>query len=240
MIRRKNREIEKKKDDAGQGKDSRLKWKPRSWIRLLLILVILITAGSICWKIRHMSGSDVAEKGKDFLIGREGGVVTVTESVLEKSVKRSEMYTAEYPYNGYAVVYEEDEETVKYYTAYEGTVKAGIDVSKIQVFLDKEAGIIIIRLPQITVAEPWVDPGTMEYIFENEKYNTETVAQEAYKAALADLSERVSADTKLADTAAENAKISAKALVEPWVNQVDEDVTYRVEVLLYGEGNEDE
>lgn len=235
MIKLKNR----KRDDKNQEKTRKPKMEISIRIPILLLFIIAI-AGGLIWKVSHIAGSDIAEKGNKFLVGEEGKVTTVTESVLEKSVKRSNMYTAEYPYNGYTTVYDDGQETVKYYAAYEGTVKAGIDVSKIKVFLDEATGTIIIQLPEVIVAEPWVNPGTMEYIFENEKYNTETVAQEAYKAALADLSERISADTKLAESAAENAKISARALVEPWVNQMGGGEKYSVTVLLYGEEDEDE
>lgn len=229
---------ERKRYDKNQEKTRKPKKEIRIRIPIVLILIIAI-AGGMFWKVSHIIRSDASEQGNNFLVGEEGRVTTVTESILEKSVKRSNMYTAEYPYNGYTTVYNDDQKTVKYYVAYEGTVKAGIDVSKIEVFLDKAAGIIIIRLPEIVVAEPWVNPGTMEYIFESEKYNTETVAQEAYKAALADLSERISGDTRLAESAAENAKISARALVEPWVNQIGGEEQYSVTVLIYGEEDED-
>lgn len=229
----------RKRNDNNQEKEKSPERHIRARMRAVLVLVIAL-AGGLVWRGSHTAGSDAAGKGNKLLVGEEGKVTTVTESVLEKSVKRSRMYTAEYPYNGYVTVYDDDKETVKYYAAYEGTVKAGIDVSKITVFLDEETGTIIIRLPEATVAEPWVNPGTMEYIFENEKYNTETVAQEAYRAALADLSERIHEDTKLAESAAENAKISARALIEPWVNQMDEGEKYTVTVLIYGEESKDE
>lgn len=230
---------DRKKDDKNPEKEKKPKQKFKIRIRLMLIIIVTAIAGSLIWKVSHIAGTDIAEKGNNFFVGEEGGVATVTESTLEKSVKRSKMYTAEYPYNGYTAVYGDDRETIKYYVAYEGMVKAGIDVSQIKVSLEEESGTILIRLPEVTVEKPWVNPGTMEYIFEDEKYNTETVAQEAYRAALADLEERVSADTKLVDTARETAEISAKALVEPWVNQRNDGMEYTVKVLSYRE-EEDE
>lgn len=235
MIKLKDR----KRYDKNQEKTRKPKKEIRIRIPIMMMLIIAI-AGGMFWKVSHIIRSDASEQGNHFLVGEDGKVTTVTESVLEKSVKRSNMYTAEYPYNGYTTVYDDDQETVKYYVAYEGTVKAGIDVSKIKVFLDEATGTIIIQLPEVIVAEPWVNPGTMEYIFENEKYNTETVAQEAYKAALADLSERIAADARLAELASENAKISARALIEPWVNQMGGGEQYSVRILIYGEEGEDE
>lgn len=75
----------------------------------------------------------------------------------------------------------------------------------------------------------------MEYIFEDEKYNTETVAQEAYRAACEDLAERARVDTDIRANAEESAKAAEKALVEPWVNQMERGTEYTVKVLAYGE-----
>lgn len=225
----------RKKEDEGKEKGTEPKRKVTGWVRVPLIFIITAIAGGLFWKANHTAREDLAEKGKRFFTGEEGEVATVTESLLERSVKRSRLYTAEYPYNGYTSVYEEDQKTVKYYVAYEGIVKAGIDVSKIEVSLDEETGTIYILLPEITVGKPWVDPGTLDYIFEDDKYNTETVAQESYKAASADLEERASADTKLMDAAAENVKISAKALAEPWLDEWDDGAEYTVMVLIAGE-----
>lgn len=230
----------RKKEEGKREKGGRPEWKISGRIQTVLICIIMAAAGGLFWKASRTAGSGLAEKGNQFFAGEEGEVATVTESLLERSVKRSRLYTAEYPYNGYTAVYGEDRETVKYYVAYEGRVKAGIDVSKIEVSLEEETRTILIWLPEVKVEEPWVDPGTMEYIFEDDKYNTETAAQESYKAALADLKERVSGDTKLMDTAAENAKISAIALAEPWLDGLGDGVEYTVKVLFGGEERDGE
>lgn len=171
---------------------------------------------------------------KDDIIGEEGKVYTINRSTLEQVVKTSTLYTAEYPYNGYAAV-KKGNGDVKYYVAYEGKVKAGIDVTKIEVSMDEETRVITIRLPQVVVEEPMVDAGTLEYIFVKDKYNTETVAQEAYKEAIADLSVRVQEDDSIVKSATETAKAAERAMVEPWVNQIDPDVQYEVVVLGFGE-----
>ena len=85
------------------------------------------------------------------------------------------------------------------------------------------------------IEEPVVDSGRMQYIFTKKKYETETVTQEAYKKAIEDLKEKVNADDSIVATATESAKAAEKALIEPWVNQVDSDRQYEVIVLGYGE-----
>lgn len=181
--------------------------------------------------------SSAVDSVEEAVLGQDGKVYTVTETSLEEVVTTGKLYTAEYPYNGYTAVYDEEagDGTIKYYVAYRGMVKAGIDVSKIQVTLEKDSNRIIVRLPEVEIEEPVVDSGRMQYIFTKKKYETETVTQEAYKKAIEDLKEKVNADDSIVATATESAKAAEKALIEPWVNQVDSDRQYEVIVLGYGE-----
>lgn len=210
------------------------KLKPGQIIKIIAAAALILVLGiaAVLVKKYFFSGTDnFLEKN---IIGEEGKVTTVTESTLEAVIKKSQLYTAAYPYNGYATVLDEDG-NVKYYVAYEGTVKAGIDVTQITVTVDEENAVIIIRLPEVRIEDPIVDAGTMEYIFKKEKYNTETVAEEAYRYAEADLAERVMEDADIKACATESAKAAERAMVEPWVNQIEADKTYTVKVLGYGE-----
>lgn len=171
----------------------------------------------------------------DVVHGEEGKVTTVTQASLEKVVAKGKLYTAEYPYNGITAVYNESGDVLKYHVAYEGTVKAGIDVSKIRISLDEEKHLILIRLPKLTLEEPRINAGTLEYIFEDDRYNTETVAQEAYKAAIKDLKDRAASDPNILSLAAKSAKASERAFIEPWVEQMDPDNVYTIVVLENGE-----
>lgn len=167
--------------------------------------------------------------------GKEGRVTTITTSDLEKVIKKSQIYTAEYPYNGYTAVLDEDR-NVKYYVAYEGTVKAGLDISKIVVTeKNEDTGIITIQLPEVQIEKPVVNAGTMEFIFKEKKYETETVAEEAYRNAEMDLMNRVRTDSDIKASATASAKSAVKALVEPWINQTNGDKKYTINVLEYGE-----
>lgn len=203
-----------------------------------LPVYVLFIAAAVMFTVpfvQNLSAPNLIKKTENILVGEMGEVETVTKTSLEETVRISRLYTAEYPYNGYTAVFDEDTGEIKYYVAYEGTVKAGIDVSKIRVSLEEGIGTIIILLPEIEVTSPMVDAGTMEYIFTDEKYNTETVAQEAYKAANDDLSVKAGKDVNIITTAREAAKTAAKALVEPWINQVGGENEYTVKVLAYVE-----
>ena len=199
-------------------------------IVLTAVLAIAICIVGLLIKKYFFSGTVVEEN----IIGKEGKVTTITESTLEKVIKKNQLYTAEYPYNGYATICDEDG-NVKYYVAYEGTVKAGIDVTGITVSMDENTNTIIVRLPKVQIEEPVVNAGTMEYIFKKEKYNTETVAQEAYRYAEQDLADKIRKDSDLEACATEAAKAAERALIEPWISQIETDKTYTVKVFGYGE-----
>ena len=200
-------------------------------ILILFAIIVIMLAGYRFG--RRKSSQNLQQAVENFVHGEEGKVSTITQASLEKIVTTGKLYTAEYPYNGIAAVYDGD--TLKYHVAYEGTVKAGIDASKILLHLDEEKHEIIIRLPAVEVAEPTVNAGTLDYIFDKNKYETETVAQEAYKAAIADLKNKVAADPGIKQTAAKTAKMYEKAFVEPLVEQLDPDHDYTIVVLEQGE-----
>lgn len=166
---------------------------------------------------------------------KPGPVYTVTESELVKVLKESQLHTAEYPYNSYVEIKDDSGKNTAYYVAYNGTVRAGFDVTDVSVSLSDDNSTITIQLPKISITDVTVDEGSLEYIFVDNKYNTETVASEAYKAACEDLQKKADADTDIIDVATENAKAIEKELVEPWVNQVDKDHQYTVNVLAFGE-----
>lgn len=68
----------------------------------------------------------------------------------------------------------------------------------------------------------------MEYIFEEEQYENETVVNEAYRMCVKDLTTRAETEVQLFDMARDNAKATVKALIEPWVKQVEE---YSIEII---------
>jgi len=203
-------------------------------ILILFAIIVIMIAGYRLGR-RKSNNQNLQQAVENFVQGEEGKVTTVTQASLEKVVAKGRLYTAEYPYNGIVAVYNEGNGVLKYHVAYEGTVKAGIDVSKIQISLDEDKHLILIQLPELTLEEPLVNAGTLEYIFEDNQYNTETVAQEAYRAAVNDLKTRAAADPNIISMATKTAKMSEKAFIEPWVEQIDPETDYTIVVLEHGE-----
>lgn len=156
-----------------------------------------------------------------------GEVTTITKSSLEKIIEISDMSTLDYTYNAITDVKDEDGDE-KYYVAYEGTVTAGIDLSKIDITVDDQNKKIEIIVPEAKIQNIYVNMGTMDFIFENKKHETETVSQEAYKASLDDLEKKANNGKELLSMAKENAVDAITALITPWVEQIDEE--YSVEI----------
>lgn len=154
-------------------------------------------------------------------------VTTISKSSLENVIKINDLSTFDYTYNAVTDV-KDDKGRIKYHVAYEGLVTLGIDFSKINISVDEEKKEISIILPNSQVQDISIDAGTMDYIFESKRYETETVSQESYKASVDDLTKRVEKQESLFEIANYNAITAVKALIEPWLNQVDGQ--YEVEV----------
>lgn len=184
------------------------------WGVVILVLVIVILAIYVIQVKRNEE---------------HGGVVTtISKSTLEKVCEISELSTANYAYNAIATAYAEDGESVRYRVAYEGTVTAGIDFTKLDINVDDENKKILIKVPEVEIQTTSVEAGKMEFIFTDESYNTETVTQEAYEICKADLEKRAREESDLLAFAKENAIATVEALVSPWVTQVDD--SYEIEV----------
>lgn len=105
---------------------------------------------------------------------------------------------------------------------------AGIDITKINISVDEQNKKILIVVPEAKIQSIDVNMGTMEFIFDKEKYETETVSQEAYKASLDDLEKKANSEKDLLSMAKENAVDAITALITPWVEQIDEQYTVEI------------
>ena len=107
----------------------------------------------------------------------------LTLSLLEDIVEVSDLATYEAIYNGIATVYDEkNPEKVKYHVSYEAEIEVGFDVQDINVNLDTEAKKVIVTIPPVDIVNVVVDFTSMDFIFINDKANTATVSETAYKA----------------------------------------------------------
>lgn len=139
----------------------------------------------------------------------------VTVSTLEKIVEVSDLSTFRVVYNGVACADD------KYYVSYEATVDAGIDFEAIKITVDNEAKKVTVDLPEAKILDVYVDIASLDYIFIDKKANTETVSEEAYKLCKYDVKVESENQEAIIDLAQQNAENIVRALVQPFVDQVD-------------------
>ncbi len=148
-------------------------------------------------------------------------------ATLEKIVKTSDLSTFEAVYNGIAkVMNEKKPEKVDFYVSYEAKVKAGIDVNQIDLSVDENKKVINITLPEVKITEKNVKIESLDYIFENDKANTENVSAKAYRACIADVEKEASTEDAIFELAEENAKNIIRALISPF--SIQNDVQYDI------------
>ncbi len=195
---------------------------------IIAVAVIAIIAGSFvaCSKKKENEtpvldaiATGVSNFVEEEIVGEEGGVNTISESTLKEVLEISQMSTAEYTYNSLLQKSNEKNE-IEYSVCYNGTITAGIDFSKIEIEIDDNAKTINVTVPKAEINSINVDAGSLEYIFENEKYNTETVNSEAYALAVNDLEQKAYSNTEILTLAKENAISTVEALLQPWTEQI--------------------
>ena len=209
--------------DAGEDKVKILKQGILIFILCVIIAALLLLIFRIIRSGGLGLGDRAGEARSGAVIGEEGETVTFSEASIRKVFEISDLSTADYIYNAVARAYDEDGVTVRYYVAYEGRIKAGIDFSKIEVDIDEEGKTITITIPEIEFQEKTVNPGTLEFIFRDKKSETENIHQEAYLLCENDLKEKINREQELMELARANAISVVEALVRPWMKQVEEE-----------------
>lgn len=181
---------------------------------LVLVIVVLVMAFIVIPTARNSK--------------KQAQVITV--STLQEIIDVSELSTFTAVYNGIAQVMNQDNpESVDYYVAYEAKVNAGIDFEQVGIDLDEEAKTIRITMPPVELTDVNVDISSLDFIFYNQKLNTSTVTETAYKACEADVEKESQEQQAIYDLAEQNAKNILTALVKPIVDQAETEYTLVVE-----------
>ena len=154
----------------------------------------------------------------------------ITISTLERIINVSELSTFTAVYNGIADVKNEKKpEETDYYVAYEAYVDAGIDFEKIKFSVDNEKKSIFVDIPEIHITDTTVDIASLDFIFLNEKANTSTITQEAYKACEEDVANESERQSAIYDLAKQNAVNVLTALINPIIEQLDTEYTLTID-----------
>lgn len=154
----------------------------------------------------------------------------ITKANLEKIIKVSDLSTFEAVYNGIAkAMNEKKSEECDYYVSYDAKVKAGIDFEKVDISIDNEKKIIIVKLPKIKITDVNVDITSLDYIFINDKANTSTVSEEAYKKCIEDVEKEIDSENEIYELAKQNAHNIVEALINPFVEQLDSEFKLEID-----------
>jgi len=154
----------------------------------------------------------------------------ISLTALEKMVDVSDMSTFEAIYNGIAEVENaEDPDQIDYYVSYEAKVKAGFDFEKLDMQVDHDRKVITVKIPEIKITDVNVDIGSLDYIFENKKANTENVSEQAYKKCIEDVTKESTEEKAIYELAKQNAKNTMEAIIQPFMEQLDEEYQLQIE-----------
>lgn len=192
----------------------------KKWIVIGLVIVIIVAAVSFITV--------------QVLGNQEKKAEILTTATLEKMVKISELSTFQAVYNGIAkVINQENPDQVDYYVTYMAKVNAGFDFEKVKVTLDNEVKKITVSIPEIGfIGEPVVDIGTLDYIFLNDKAETNTITAQAYPACIADAKKESEEESAIKDLAKQNAKNIMEALINPFIENLD--TVYELDIIFGG------
>ena len=180
---------------------------------LFVIILVIITALMIKIKI----------------FNKKSEPTIISKATLEKVINVSDLSTFEAIYNGVAAVENEEKpENIDYYVSYEAKVKAGIDFALVEVEVNEVEKIITVTLPEVKITDVDVDIASLDYIFMNNKANTQTVSEQAYKKCIKDVTKESNSTDEIYESARQNARNIVEALISPFVEQLDSE--YKLEI----------
>lgn len=143
-------------------------------------------------------------------------------STLERIVNVSDLSTFTAVYNGIAEVSnEKNPDKVDFYVSYEAQVEAGIDFSAIEIHM--EGKTITVDLPEARINDANVDISSMDFMFFNDRANTSTVSERAYKACEKDVQAESENQGAILELAHQNAQNVIRALVQPVIEPLGEE-----------------
>ena len=197
-------------EEKERPRTKRIKFK---YIAVLFIIAIIVTALIIKTKI----------------FNKKSEPTIISKATLEKVINVSDLSTFEAIYNGVAAVAnEENPENIDYYVSYEAKVKAGIDFALVEVEVNETDKIITVTLPEVKITDVDVDIASLDYIFMNNKANTQTVSAQAYKKCIKDVTKESNSTDEIYESARQNARNIVEALISPFVEQLDSE--YKLEI----------
>ena len=193
-----------------QNENNLLKWLKEP-MKLPIVLVAVVAVAVVAtFAVFQVNGNRT----------REAEITTV--STLQKIIDVSDLSTFTAVYNGIAeVMNEKNPEKTDYYVSYEARVEAGIDFSDIQISIDDR--IIVVDIPDVKINDVIVDISSLDFIFYNNSANQSAVTQRAFRACEEDVQTETEKQDAILELAQQNAENIITALVQPIIDQLDEE-----------------
>ena len=180
-------------------------------LSIILIVLVVATAAVFCWK-----KLGIGNKGKE-------ETTIITSSKLEKVLKISDLSSYKVTFNGVSKLIGEDGEQIGN-VAYNAQVSVGLDMDQIAVDVedvDENNKKVVVTLPDIKITDTDVDPGSLDYMFNKKKYDSDNISITALPQCRQDAEDECSTNETLFDLARENAVNTIKALINPLLESVD-------------------
>lgn len=214
---------------------------------VFVFLIVLVVCGTVIYIFNSLRSDNTSVKDaaegviedaeefyEDDIVGSTAKVQPdEISSSLEDIFAISELRTLSYTYNSICTVMDEDNEDVAYYVAYDGTVILGIDMSQVNINIDTNEGVIIVTLPPIEVKEQTVNASSLDYIFEDEAYDTPEVGVHAQSLCEADFNTKIAneiqGDSIMIQLARENTENQINAMFKPIIDQYYTDYELNIE-----------
>ena len=147
-------------------------------------------------------------------------VSVLTTMTLQKIIEINQLSTVQSIYNGISECKnDQNTEKVDYYVSYEAIVKAGFDFKDIKITINDELKEVCVVIPEIEITETAVDITSLDYMFINEKADTSSISEEAYKLAISDVKNEVDKVKEIKEIAQQNAKNFIQALLSPFIEE---------------------
>ena len=108
-------------------------------------------------------------------------------------------------------------------------IEKPFDFEKVEITVDNEKKVIAVKLPEIKITDVNVDITSLDYIFENNKANTSTVSEQAYKKCIEDVKNESSNENAIYELAEQNAHNIIEALISPFVGQLDAEYQLQID-----------
>lgn len=134
----------------------------------------------------------------------------ISSSELEKILSTSDLNVARITYNGIADI-KNEKGKIKYYTYYESTVTASVDMTEIKFEVDNDKKIIIPVLPEIEFNNPIVKEESFDFIPDDVEYDYKAVL----KACKTDVKNEVKSNMEIYELAEDNLKKTIEGLLLP-------------------------